>query len=210
MRIILIALLLSNTGFAQEREEVLLPIGEVYNQGATNWCWAYSAFHTAREYYLRISAPNQSQTAWKEALSSINTASGFKTFMGTISSPQITGNPIQFIEKIQKKKNLPNETWTPIYPSDKWSVRRETAASRGEYVGAQMPTAKIFDRVHEDLRKGVPVSYCNPPHCVMIYGAVFDGNTPKKYAIADSSGGKTYLADATKIWKDLDLVTVVE
>jgi len=52
-------------------------MAEVFNQGRTNWCWAYAAFHIMRTYYLNFKQQDETTAEWQDAINQINSPRSF-------------------------------------------------------------------------------------------------------------------------------------
>jgi hypothetical protein len=187
---------------AADHEELILPIGPVYDQADTQFCWAYSTFHALRTYYTAAGA-------WHDALVPLDSPRGFRSFLTDRFDPDSGDNPAHLVVQLRDENDLPDAAWTDLYPSDVQS-RRELAFG-GPAAPAGFPTkhlsrTAILAQVVANLRAATPSVFCNPAHCMMIYGAVLDGGRASEFAIADSIGARTYRRSARQVHDDLDLV----
>lgn len=196
------------TGGEAGREEVMLPIGTIYNQGNTMWCWAFSAFHTLRTYYFNNTSTDPGVSAWRDAMRSIDTEQKFWNYLHQAFGSTSGDNPDHFFRQAKADFKLPDQAWTDYYPSDRASVRQARYGDGG-FPTVQLPRKKILDLVAANLRRNIPSVYCNPPHCMLIYGAVFNGTAVSQWAIGDSSGGYTYKKSASAVFNDVDLVVTM-
>lgn len=161
----------------------------VYDQGNSNWCWAYSAFHTLRGYYLSSQSTDAATTAWRNALSQLNSADAFRAFMNKISSPDQAGDPIQFVQAMQSSFSLPAQNWNDNYTG---------SSSASQLVG----------RIESNLQKGIPSSWCDYGHCVSVQ-AVQGSGSNAQFTIFDSSGGDSYPRSAADLISQTDMVMVL-
>src|SRR4051812_5085939 len=90
-----------------ERAETVLPMGTVFDQGRTEWCWAYSAYHTLRTYYRLVAndggALGSSAWDWREVLLGLDSPSGFRSYMENHFSTGRHGHPHDFIRLLEKE-----------------------------------------------------------------------------------------------------------
>lgn len=189
------------------KEDVTTPMGEVFNQKNTQWCWAYSSYHTMRTYYWNTTDNNNEVTEWKKAMEPMNSDKGFKSFMGANYSTGNTGEPMKFVKFFQKKYSLPSTPWKAYWKGGaekRWPSLNDYHPSES----SRTSITEIAKKIRASLLKGEAVAYCYPPHCVTIYGAAFEGETAKEYLIADSIGGRKYRADAKKALAKLDVIMV--
>lgn len=191
---------LAASSAASDIEEVFVPIYEVFDQGQTNWCWAYSGFHTLRTYYFTSGAQTPEAAQWREALSRIDSAASFKEHMEQYFLPSKTGDPQDFVKHFRGVHQLPDPRWTAFYPKERTSSR----AKRGE--GQRLNAKEIMQKVKDGILRGVPSVYCNRPHCMMIFGAAHANGVPAGFLIADSHEAKTYWMPAEIAESQLDLV----
>ena len=174
--------------------QVMLPIGPIYDQGMSGWCWAFSAFHTIRTYYYDTAATDPATLEWRAAISSIDSTKGLKSYLkgkvGSLIGGLTGGDPENFIKNFQKAKGLPPQQWRSIDTDD---------------------TAAAFSQVEANLRQHIPSVYCDREHCKMIYGFVTNGMQVTEFAIGDSAADpNTYLESVAKLGDSLDeLVTLV-
>lgn len=193
------------------RDEVELDVGEVYNQGNTQWCWAYSAFHSLRAYYLHTPDDDADVAPWKEAIGKLDSNDAFRAFMRSHFSTGTTGDPINWIRAMKKYTTEPElpepgyKTYEPHRGSERLRAKRDIDPSLAA-PAVRASIAEIAQKIHDSLVSGIAVPYCYPPHCVSIYGGVYEGDEPKEYLIADSAGGRTYRLDARKAHQKLDLI----
>lgn len=197
------------------KAEIMLPIGDVFDQDSTMYCWAYSSYHTLRTYYTLAAngGTDGAAQAWHDATQPLNGDGAFRDWLEDRFNPNQGNNPARFVVTFKTDNHLPDQAWTDFYPSDVMSVRevRELAFD-GPRPPAGFPTqhmtrTKILEKVRENLKKDIPSVFCNPEHCMTIYGVVMDSNgTATEYAIADSIGARTYRRAASRVYNDLDLV----
>lgn len=190
-------------------EDVQLPIGDVYNQYNTMWCWAFSAFHTLRTYYYNNQSDDGAIKAWRDSLRAVDTWQKFWDYLDDNFPSNQGDNPDHFIREAQADWHLPATKWTNYYPSDRASVREARNQGDTRFPTVHERRSKIIARMAANLRRGVPSVYCNPPHCMMIYGAKFNNDRVTHFSIADSSGGRTYDKSANAVFNDLDLVVTL-
>src|SRR6185437_16497756 len=82
------------------RAENILDIEAIFDQGGTEWCWAYSAFHTLRTtYHYAVAGGSNLPGAWDwhTVLLDLDTPEAFRTYMGNHYSEGQTGNPHNFM-----------------------------------------------------------------------------------------------------------------
>jgi hypothetical protein len=191
-------------------EEIALPIETIFDQGESEWCWAFSAYHTLRTYNAVADGSDSTIAAWRAALTPLDSQQAFTDFMSARFDPGNTGDPGQFVTLMtNENNNLPPEAWTEYYPSDFQSYREARARSNGTYAltaTMHMSATSLLDKVAANLRKNVPSVFCNPQHCRMIYGATFENGTVTQYLFADSIGGTSYDEDADTALGEIDLV----
>ena len=150
-----------------------LRFGATFNQKSTNWCWAYASYHTLRTYYDTIPAgADPVADSWRAALATLNTNQAFWNYMEKHIPMGQLGSPHQFVDLIRRTNNLPSHK--------KWSYAS---------MNSRETTVK---NIEENLKKGIPTSYCRSGHCVMIYGFKYDGARATEFLISDSSGSRLY------------------
>lgn len=165
-----------NAGQAQTS----LDTSRFFNQGNTNWCWGYSAFHTLRQYYANAPESDVEVTKWKLALAQLNSDEGLRKFMGKYVSEGQLGEPNMFMENMQKEYGLSPGRWRDAYASG-------------------MDTAK------SNLEKGIPSAYCNHGHCMSLIGIA--GST---ITVADSSGGYTFQDSYQNLQNELTQIMTLQ
>jgi hypothetical protein len=188
--------------------DVSLAIGPIFDQGDSEWCWAFSAFHVLRTYNF-AGAGDTTHAAWQKVLTPLNTQQSFVDFMSARCDVSQTGDPGDFVTLLTQNDTLPTEAWTEYYPADHASVReaRARAAGKLERVpNVHFATGDVLGRVATNLRKGIPSVFCNAEHCRMIFGAKFSGDSVSAFHIADSIGGTTYDEDYQAAADELDMV----
>lgn len=134
-----------------------LLVGSVLGQGDTNWCWAYSAFHAMRGYYLSLPNPSPVATRWRDVLVKIDGDENFAKFMEQRVDRWRLGDPNHFYDMLRREYGLPDDGWG--------------------YQGS-------LDDVPALLRKGIPSALCNEPHCVTVIG--MDASATR-FKVADSN-----------------------
>jgi len=189
-------------------EEIKLPMGEVFAQGSTNWCWAYSTFHTTRTYYLNTPVLSSEAFAWRNALQDVNTPAAFRSFVGRRHDTSQTGHPEGFVSDMQED-GVPSQPWVGLVPANR---RDLPVVSDGGFspaaIGDQyLPKAEILKIVRDNLQRGIGSSWCGQGHCISIYGIKVNGDQPTAYHIADSaSSSPTYEASPSRIHQYLELI----
>lgn len=197
-------------------EELSLPVGDVFDQGHTEWCWAFSAFHTLRTYYLNASGDANAVKEWKPAIEAMNEPDTFKAFLGQHVSTGQTGEPMRFVRMFREANDLPAASWTPFMPhGGRWAEGRseKEAGTRPDIdmsAVKKLARREIVQKILDGLRQGSPSAYCADPHCVTIYGGVYENGEPTTYLIADSLGGRTYRADARRMNARLEYIATLE
>jgi hypothetical protein len=193
---------------SSDPNDVTLAIGQIFDQSDSEWCWAFSAFHTLRTYNFAKGA-DATRSAWQKVLTPLDTQKAFVDFMSSRYDWSQTGNPSDFVDLITQSDVLPSETWTEFYPSDHESVREaraRAAGTLGRMAFAHFATDDVLGRVATNLGKGVPSVFCNAEHCRMIFGATYSGGSVSAFHIADSIGGRTYDEDYQSAADELDMV----
>lgn len=162
--------------------EFNLNLPEVYNQGNSNWCWGYSAFHTMNSFFNHLPASDDPDIeSWRAAVKSINSNSELRNLMGRHRGNWDIGSPFQFVNILRKEKNLPDKMG--------WANLR---GSRED----------IMKQVESNLRKGIPSAYCYASHCVTIYGFRSDGEKVTSFSIADSANSRRYSKAVAAVQSD--------
>jgi len=200
-----LVLLCGSAGAQADPEEIFVPIYEIFDQGKTEWCWAYSSFHSLRTFFTSHDDANGADE-WRNALSRIDSAQSFKEHMGKFFSPTKTGNPQDFVAHFRQENALPDPGWKAYYPNGKNSARAVLDLLSDHRLSAK----EILRKAHDGLRRGVPSVYCNPPHCVMLFGDTHQNGEPTHFTFADSDGGRIYKWTAKKTEDELDLVMMPE
>jgi len=188
-----------------EPEETFVPIYEIFDQGETQWCWAYSSFHSLRTFFTAHDDANGADE-WRVALSRVDSAQSFKEHMGKFFSPTKTGNPQDFVAHFRRENALPDPGWKAYYPTGKKS-KRAVGGISSEH---RLSSKEILKKAYDGLRRGVPAAYCNPPHCMMLFGGTHQNGEPSHFTFADSDGGRIYKWTAKKAEDELDLVMMPE
>lgn len=196
---------------------IVLKVGTIFDQGDTNFCWAYSAFHTLRTYYENLKGEDATSKAWRDALQKINDPTKFRAYLESHDespfSPDNGGDPQSLIDAFIEDNNLPAGTWTAYSPSDYGAgIRAERARSLGltyNTPDVSKPRTEILKIIEERLRWHIPSVYCNPPHCMMIYGADWKNGTVSAWHIGDSSPSSTYTKAYNSVKGDLDLIVTL-
>lgn len=181
----------------------VLNMGTVFNQGSTQWCWAYSTYHALRTFYENSTATDSETTTWRNSLSQLNTASAFSSFMQKKYNSQRTGYPSEFLNLMQSTYNLPSVTdrWTEYYPKGYSDVKFGFVGDvdYGPVATNRNSTdAQVLTKVQDQIRLGMPAVYCDSGHCMSIYGFTKNG-TSISYNVADSMGGRKYTETESKV-----------
>ena len=174
--------------------QMMLPIGTIYDQGFSSWCWAYSAFHALRTYYYNSPATDPVTESWRAAIKTIDSPIGLPAALtgnvGSLIGGFIGGNPMDFITGFQLSKGLSGQNWQNI------DTTNRTAA---------------FGMVADNIRRLIPSVYCDMTHCRMIYGFVSDGTNVTQFAMADSAANPslTYLESAATLSASVDQIVTL-
>lgn len=186
------------------REEIKLPMSEVYNQKGTLWCWAYATFHSLRTYYYNIAPTTAASNEWKNALETLDSPTGFRAFMSEHFATNQLGYPLMFVSIFEKEKQLPSTGWVAYLAGKRdGEIRFPVKPDQGEAIS----TETLIEKLHTALTQNVASSFCNHVHCVSLFGGVYVDDKPVKYWIADSLSG-IYQADPQKLHrKFLELAT---
>ncbi|MEY4632516.1 MAG: hypothetical protein RIQ81_2636 [Pseudomonadota bacterium] len=147
-----------------------LTLQEVFNQGASNWCWGYSAFHAMKTFFNHLPpTTDQDVESYRESVNSVKTTKDLRALMGRHADQWQSGSPFQFLNLLRRDRSLPDKMG--------W---RNLKGSRDE----------VMVQLEKNLRKGVPAAYCYESHCVTIYGFHTDGSRIQTFTIADSANGR--------------------
>lgn len=181
--------------------EFKLKFGSVFNQyekDDTNWCWAFSGYHTLRTYYENnaVAEGNNAGLAWKSALEELNSQSAFWGFMEKNVPKGRLGSPHMIKNILVQQKGLPTDK--------QWGY------------GGESDRVETLQLVEQNLRKGIPTGYCRDGHCITIYGFATDGNQITKFFVANSSGRQgsqtgTFQSESAQYVRDnyTDIWTIV-
>jgi hypothetical protein len=140
-----------------------LNVGQYYNQGQTNYCWAYSMVHSLRDYYGAGLDQSADGDKWRQALSQIDSPQALSSYLQQNFPNNNGGMPDQLLSTFSQQNGLSSSAW-----------------SRGQGI----------ESIQQPLSQGKPVPLCSPNgarHCVAAIR--LDGQT---VTIADSAGGHTY------------------
>jgi hypothetical protein len=190
-------------------EEIALPIETIFDQGNSEWCWAFSTYHTLRTYNANADGTDKTIAAWRTALAPLDSQQAFTDFMSARYDSYQTGDPGEFVTLMNDENTLPAEAWTSYYPSDVQSYREARARKNGTYAQTatmHMSSTSLLDKVAANLRKNIPSVFCNSYHCRMIYGATWENGAVTQYLFADSIGATSYNEDAATVQGEIDLV----
>lgn len=195
------------------RADNVLPIDDIFDQGSTQWCWAYSSFHTLRTFYTMMMGADPTVVPgvwdWRDKLRELNSNPAFREFMGKRFNTQRTGNPQEFFAlMVKENRELKDAGWKAFYPNGR-SVRYEQLEQTERTRATRLSSGSILMKVHTNLQKGIPSVYCNPPHCMMIFGDSDDGTKPSTFEIADSVGSRVHHWSFSKAAQQLDLVVTL-
>lgn len=153
-----------------------LALNEVFDQGDTDWCWAYSSFHTLKTYFTHLPhSDNSDVEALRIAVQSIKTNDDLRSLLGKYVSTDTRGSPYQFLNILKGDKDLKN-----VGAWDNLEGRR----------------SDVMMQVVANIRKGIPAGFCYGGHCVAINGFTTDGTNVTEYSIADSVNSQRYKRDA--------------
>ena len=159
-----------------------LTLKEVFNQGNSSWCWAYSAFHTMKTYFNHLPAGDDPDLeAYRLAVNSIHSNQDLRELLGQYRGNWDSGSPFQFLNILRKAKNLPDKMG--------WENLRGSRDS-------------VMSQVESNLRKGIPSAYCYASHCVTIYGFRTDGEKVTSFAIGDSANSRRYSKSFAAVQSD--------
>lgn len=167
-----------------------LSMGNVMSQGNTNWCWAYSAFHAMRGYYFSAQQNDAKATAWKNALTQLNSNSAFASFLSKNVSPGQLGDPENFVEIMQQSFNLPDPGWR-------------------DYASYQTGQAALMSKIDNNLRNGIPSVWCDRTHCMAVTGLSGSTATSTQYRVSDSSSGRLITMSYSQLVYNLDVVMML-
>lgn len=193
----------------------VLNMATVYNQGSTQYCWAYSTFHTLRTFYNNSTATDSATVAWREALKKLDDSSTLMSFMKARYNTGRTGFPSEFLDLMKKEYNLPavNADWEEFYVGAKLNITFGSAAEDLDYssipevdyadygsvkTNRNIPFTTIMTKFQERIQKGLPSVYCDKGHCMSMYGYT-KTSSGVTYNIADSIGGKKYTETESKV-----------
>jgi hypothetical protein len=112
---------------------------------------------------------------------------------------------------------------TALPPGERWISYAVAGAShapgwgadpdpdgRGDYQVLFVPIGRIRAKIHDSLKRGVPVTFSNLAHLVLIYGADYDaGGNEITFRIKDSYPDYFYEADPTQVYKEMLEVTTL-
>jgi len=191
---------------------VALPMDQVFNQGRSNWCWAYAAFHTMRATYAYLDEESEELRAWQDAIDEINSPSLFWSYMAARRSTGQMGHPSWFRNHFRQRSGgevLPAQDWRGI-----WARGAKTKAGSGDggFSGfdksdLQMGRAQLVAKLKANLEAGIASTWCGAEHCVTIYGATIRDGRAVSYYVADSQGSlPTYISDASRMNARLELL----
>ena len=191
---------------AADRLELELPVGTIFNQHRTNYCWAYSSFHSLRTYYFTLQSPDENALRWKAALDELNEPTIFRAYLKKHFANK-WGEPMRFNRGLVKNANLPDDGWKAIVRGGRESYTIPFDPTRAEWRSLD----QVKRQIRASLEQGIPTAYCGDGHCTAIYGAVYDGDTAVKYLIADSvnhSGedGRKYEVKASKVHGSIEII----
>lgn len=91
--------------------DLVLKIGEVFAQGNTNLCWAFSAFHALRTYFDGLANPDNAASAWKTQLGKLNSQSALSAFLSSKVDVQKGDDPRIFSSLMEKEFGLQKLDW---------------------------------------------------------------------------------------------------
>lgn len=192
-------------------ESFKLNVQPVFGQGPTQFCWAYSAYHTLKTYYLNTTGSDEK---WKSFFDQFNSTSEYKSYvLSQVGSTSVAGWPneaVMFYEKTIGSK--PGEEWTSFVPSETESGWKPHP---GPDLHSYTPQAffltkeALTEKIHAAFLKGAPTAFCTTTHCVSIFGAEYVNGSALRYEIADSAGGNTYTADAKSVHAKIADITTL-
>jgi len=192
------------------RAENILDIESIFDQGRTEWCWAYSTFHTLRTYYHYVLAGSGDAPGawdWHAALTDLDTPEAFRTYLGNHFSPGQTGFPRNFLRLLeQDNPKLVDAGWQDFYAGDHESVRYRALPDSERARAMRLSSREILNKVHQNLKKQIPSVFCTSVHCMMIFGDKDDGSQPTEFEIADSVHGVVHHLSTAQTASILDLV----
>ena len=189
---------------AADHEVVELPIETIFDQGHSDWCWAFSAYHTLRTYYANAASTAAGVSSWRAALQPLDSQEAFTGYLSSHFDQGHTGNPLAFVELMETERQTSRAPWTDFYPTEHES---DGPAAPDDQAQEHLATPDILAKVQANLRRQVPAVFCNTEHCRMIYGMTLDGGAVTSYSFADSLGSRrTYQVDAGEAADTLDVV----
>lgn len=174
---------------------------QIFTQGDSNWCWAYSSFHTLRAYYLSTQSTDPAVAPWRQAIMSIDSPDGMRNFMNQHSSPDQGGDPIQFVQIMQQAFRLPQQNWSDTYAGD-------------------ASATSLLQQVDNNLLRNIPSTFCNSDHCIAVLGVVNAASMAvggaagsalaATYNMGDSGGGPTnYQMSGQELVSAMDVVMML-
>ena len=159
-----------------------LNLPEVFNQGASNWCWGYSAFHAMTTFFNHLpETGDQEIEAYRSSVKAVKTNQDLRALMGRHADQWQLGSPFQFLNLFREDRALPDKMG--------W---RNLKGSRDS----------VMQQVTWNLRRGIPSAYCYASHCVTIYGFSSDGQKVVKFTIADSQNSRRYTKSVEAVQSD--------
>lgn len=199
--------------FELPTEKFSLPVGPVFDQGASQYCWAYAGFHTLRTFYGH--SPYANDEKRKEFLLSFASTADYKNWVfSQVGSLNEAGWPIEAVYFYDRNLGgAPTPPWISLVPSSTqtgWNPH--PPPDLHEYTPQAFFTSikDISSRIYKGLTQGAPASFCTTTHCVTIYGGEYVDGNPTTYQIADSAGGGIYTASANSVHGRIADITALD
>jgi len=126
------------------------PLGDIYDQSSTEWCWAFSAFHTLRTYNSMPMPVTTSAAAWSGALRPLDSQQDFWSFMESRYDYGNAGDPNDFIALMKRDNRLPSETGSRI------TRRADRCGRRGRRLRARYPGVAAPLGQRDSCRRSAP------------------------------------------------------
>lgn len=185
-------------------ESIILPMADVFDQGGTLWCWAYSSFHTLRTYYQK---QDPLQQDWGAVVASLDSNENLRAFLHEKNvGTRERHYPGYFLKLLADSFDLSRADWQMFYRDP--LCNPDLPPIGGE--GVTLDENSVHEVIISSLRQGAPTVHCNGVHCVTVFGVEFANGEPVRYRIADSLSGLGHRS-ADRIKRDFcTLMTLVK
>jgi len=167
-----------------------LATGEIFDQGNTEWCWAYASFHVLRTYFHYNPPSSENETQWHKVIADLDHPAAFKSFMSGRYRAGMLGEPSIFFRRLRQDLGLGE------------------LATRQHWRG-NIGMLDVEPTIEKNLHEGIPSIYCGAGHCEMIYGYVTNGQMVTGYKIADSIGGGTRVVSINNLRRSFQMILTI-